>query len=104
VLAAAAERADGDTPDIATLDAVAADVLGESLFTYVSRERVEAALDPVESVASRDSAGGPAPEAVADQLADAEAEIDADAAALGDRRDALVDAADLLDAEVGEYA
>jgi len=103
VLAAAAERADGETPDIATLDAVAGEVLGESLFEYVSRERVEAALDPVRSVASRDSAGGPAPEAVADQLHAAEAGIDTDTTALGDRSDALDAAADTLASEVDDY-
>jgi len=103
VLAAAAERADGETPDLATLDAVAADVLGESLFEYVSRERVEAALDPVQSVASRDSVGGPAPEAVASQLDGSEAGIGADQTALEERSDALEDAAETLQAEVDHY-
>ncbi|MBB6647332.1 argininosuccinate lyase [Halobellus ruber] len=103
VLAAAAERADGGTPDVDALDAVATDVLGESLFEYVPRERIEAVLDPRESVASRDSAGGPAPEAVAAHLDAAEAGIDADAAALADRRDALEDAAGALEREVASY-
>ncbi|MDQ2056129.1 MULTISPECIES: argininosuccinate lyase [Halobellus] len=103
VLAAAAERADGETPDLATLDAVAADVLGESLFEYVSRERVEAALDPVQSVASRDSVGGPAPEAVASQLDGSEAGIDADQTALEERGDALEDATETLQTEVAHY-
>ncbi|RLM56754.1 argininosuccinate lyase [Halobellus sp. Atlit-31R] len=102
VLAAAAERADGGTPDLATLDAVAADVLGESLFEYVSRDHVEAALDPVQSVASRDSAGGPAPEAVASQLDGAEAGLAADRAALDERGDALDAAAETLQAEVND--
>ncbi|GGJ17188.1 argininosuccinate lyase [Halobellus salinus] len=100
VLATAAERADGDAPGIDTLDAVTAEVLGESLFTYVPRGRVEAIIDPRESVASRDSVGGPAPEAVAAQLDSAAAGIDADAAALSDRRDALDEAAGTLDQEV----
>jgi argininosuccinate lyase len=103
VLAAAAERTDGEAPDVDALDAVAADILGESLFEYVPRERVEAVLDPRESVASRDSAGGPAPEAVAAHLDGAAAGIDADAAALADRRDALEDAAGALDREVASY-
>jgi len=103
VLATAAERADGETPDADTLDAVTADVLGESLFEYVPRERVEAVLDPRESVASRDSAGGPAPEAVATRLESAAAGIDADTAALGERRDALDAAAETLDREVAAY-
>ena len=103
VLATAAERADDGTPDVETLDSVTVDVLGESLFAYVSRERVAAILDPRESVASRNSAGGPAPEAVATQLDAAEAGIDADAAGLGDRRDALDDAAGTLEREVAGY-
>ncbi|MGQ4556549.1 argininosuccinate lyase [Halobellus sp. GM3] len=104
VLAAAAERAQGETPDLETLDAVAADVLGESLFAHVSRERVEAALDPVESVASRDSLGGPAPSAVADQLDGADASLAADRASYDGRTDALDDAAESLQAEVDTYA
>ena len=103
VLATAAERADGGAPDVDTLDAVSTEVLGESLFTYVPRERVEAVLDPRESVASRDSAGGPAPEAVAAQLDSAVAGLDADAAALSDRRDALGEAAGTLQREVAAY-
>ena len=103
VLATAAERADGDAPDVDTLDAVATEVLGESLFEYVPRERVEAVLDPRESVASRDSAGGPAPEAVAAQLDSAAAGLDADTAALSDRRDALGEAAGRLQREVAAY-
>jgi len=104
VLAAAAERADGETPDLATLDAVAADVLGESLFEYVSRERVEAALDPIESVASRDSLGGPAPSAVASQLDDAESGLAAHRATYDDRTNALDEARETLQAEVNRYA
>ena len=103
VLAAAAERADDGTPDVDTLDSVAADVLGASLFEYVPRDRVEALLDPRESVASRDSAGGPAPARVAADLESASAGVDADTAALSDRRDALADAADALDREVAGY-
>ena len=103
VLATAAERADDGTPDVETLDSVATEVLGESLFEYVSRERIEAILDPRESVASRNSAGGPAPEAVAAQLDSADAGIDADTAALTDRRDELDDAASTLAEEVAGY-
>ena len=103
VLAAAAERGDDGTPDVDTLDSVATDVLGASLFEYVPRDRVEALLDPRESVASRDSAGGPAPEAVAAELESAAAGVDADTAALSGRRDALADAADALEREVARY-
>ena len=103
VLATAAERADGGTPDVDTLETVTTDVLGESLFTYVPRERVEAILDPRRSVASRDSAGGPAPDAVATQLESAEAGVDADTTALADRRDALADAAETLERAGAAY-
>ena len=103
VLATVAERADGGTPDVETLDSVTVDVLGESLFAYVPRERVEAILDPRESVASRNSVGGPAPEAVAAQLDAAEVGIDADTAALGDRRGGLDDAAGTLEREVAGH-
>ncbi|SFR32677.1 argininosuccinate lyase [Halogeometricum limi] len=100
VVAAAAERAGDGTPDLATLDASAEDVLDASLFEYVSRADVERALDPVDSVASRDSAGGPAPAAVAAQLDEATAELDAHRTALAERRDALDAAAEELTTEV----
>ncbi|MFB6131755.1 MAG: argininosuccinate lyase [Salinigranum sp.] len=91
------------TPSVDVLDAVAAEVLGESLFAHVDRERVEAALDPAESVAGRDSAGGPAPAAVRSQLEDAGAGVDADRAAIEARREALSEADDRLRAEVETY-
>jgi len=103
VLAEAAERSEGETPTVATLDEVAADVLGASLFEYVRREDVAAALDPAESVRSRDSPGGPAPEAVASQLDAADVGIDADSSALASRREALDEAASTLAAEVETY-
>jgi argininosuccinate lyase len=99
VVAAAAERADG-TPDLATLDASADEVLDASLFEYVSRADVQEALDPVHSVESRDSAGGPAPVAVATQLDEADADVDAHRTALADRREALDSAAERLATEV----
>ena len=67
--AAAQLGADEDAPDYEALSVVAEDVLDGPLSEYVDREAVEAALDPAESVAMRDSRGGPAPDAVADQLA-----------------------------------
>ncbi|TKX57965.1 argininosuccinate lyase [Halorubrum sp. SS7] len=106
IVATAAETvADDDSPAAAAakVDEAARKVAGEPLSAYVSREDVESALDPAESVASRDSAGGPAPEAVADALADAEAEIEGDEAALTAERDALADASEALDAEADRY-
>jgi argininosuccinate lyase len=78
-------------------------VTGEPLSAYVSREDVASALDPAESVASRDSPGGPAPEAVADELDAAAAGIEADDDALAAERDALAAASEALDAEVDRY-
>jgi argininosuccinate lyase len=69
----------------------------------VSREDVESALDPAASVASRDSAGGPAPDAVADELVAVEAGIEDDAAALTAARDALAAANEALETEVERY-
>ncbi|VTT86673.1 Argininosuccinate lyase [Halorubrum sp. DM2] len=105
VASAATEVADGDDPATAAakVDEAARTVLGESLFERVSREAVERVLDPAESVASRNSAGGPAPAAVAEELAAATAGIDADAAALDERREGLAAADDALDAEVATY-
>jgi argininosuccinate lyase len=100
--AAAASEADA-APEYAALDAAAEDVLGEPLAEHVDREAVEAALDPAESVAGRDSPGGPAPDAVAEQLATAEAELTDDESAVAAARDALAAADDALDAEVTDY-
>ena len=102
VLARAAATSEG-TPTVATLDAVTAEVLGESLFEYVPREAVEAALDPAESVASRDSTGGPAPDAVSAALAAVEEGLAADRTAVTTRREALTDARETLDSEVATY-
>ena len=104
VAAAAAELdADADAPDYDALSAVAAEVLGDPLDAYVDRAAVEAALDPTESVAMRDSRGGPAPEAVAEGLSAAEP-------VLGDHREtldaattAVGDATDRLATEVDGY-
>ncbi|WP_247010425.1 argininosuccinate lyase [Halorientalis litorea] len=119
VVALAAERS--VDPGYETLAAAAEEVLGESLSAYVereesetseaaseagqlvSREAVEAALDPAESVASRDSAGGPAPAAVEVQLSAAEDGIAAAREELGGRRERVADAAELLREEVATY-
>ncbi|WP_101295049.1 argininosuccinate lyase [Halegenticoccus soli] len=106
IVAEAAPDVDlGDDPAsaVATLDAAAERVVGEPVSAFVTRDAVESALDPGESVESRDSAGGPAAPAVADQLDDAETTADADAAALAARRDAIVEADDRLTAEVQRY-
>ncbi|MFC7229389.1 argininosuccinate lyase [Salinirubellus salinus] len=82
--------------DYETLDAAAEDVLDAPLAEYVEREAVEAALDPAESVASRDSLGGPAPDAVAAALERVLTGLDDDEGAHAERRDSLDGAADRL--------
>ncbi|SDY92308.1 argininosuccinate lyase [Halopenitus persicus] len=101
--AASIDDATDPTAAAAKLDAAAEDVLAESLFAYVSRDDVERALDPDASVASRDSAGGPAPEAVRTALADVDSRIAADGDRVADRRAALDRASDRLEAEVATY-
>ena len=105
VVARAAEtlQHDENAPDYATLDAVAEEVLDDSLSAYVDREAVERALDPAESVRTRDSRGGPAPEALTEQLEVATDRIASDERTLQDRQDALAAAAERLDSEVDTY-
>jgi len=96
-------RAAESGADLDAVDAAAQAVTGESLSDLVEPDVVAAALDPAESVAQRDSAGGPAPAAVQAALADALDGIDADATAAGSRRESLADAEDALAAEVADY-
>ncbi|MEF8856529.1 MAG: argininosuccinate lyase, partial [Haloplanus sp.] len=104
VVATAAERADGETPDMATLEAAFETVVGESLAEVADPDHVAAALAVEESVAMRDSRGGPAPAALTASLERAHEGLDADRAALDSRRSAVEDAADGLGAEVARYA
>ncbi|WP_418281838.1 argininosuccinate lyase [Halorubrum sp. DTA98] len=106
IVADAAESIeDGDTPELAAarVDEAARDVTGESLFEYVSRADVERTLDPTASVASRDSAGGPAPETVRADLSAADRDLSEDREALVAAREALATAAETLDEEVASY-
>jgi argininosuccinate lyase len=102
VVASAATEATG-TPDVETIAAVTGDVLGESLFEYVDRDALEAALDPAASVESRDSSGGPAPTAVSDWFDGAVEALAADDAAVAARRERLAAADERLRAEVDGY-
>jgi argininosuccinate lyase len=108
VVARAAERAEERSAaggaDYEAVATAAETVLDDSLSSYVSREAVEAALDPVESVASRDSLGGPAPDAVAAHIERGETALAADAATLEERREALATAEAALREEVNAYA
>ncbi|PSP54658.1 argininosuccinate lyase [Halobacteriales archaeon QS_1_67_19] len=86
------------------LDAAAEDALGDSLSAYVEREAVETALDPEASVATRDSAGGPALAEVTAALDEAAGAAAADEQELTDARAALADADERLRGEVSRYA
>jgi argininosuccinate lyase len=99
IVALAAE----DGAELDAVDAAAREVTGESLSDLVDPELVAAALDPVESVAQRDSLGGPAPAAVEAALADVLDGLDADETAVAAEREALADAEDDLAAEVAAY-
>jgi len=96
VVASAAERG----ADFGAVAAAAEEHLEDSLESYVDPAAVEATLDPAESVASRSSTGGPAPEAVEETLSDARGRLEADREGLAARTDALAAARDRLDAEV----
>ncbi|ELY36426.1 argininosuccinate lyase [Natronorubrum tibetense] len=89
--------------DYDAIESAAQEVLGEPLESFVDPTAVEAALDPVESVASRDSQGGPAPEAVADQLEAAREALSADEETLAKMDDALEVAHEVLREEVNGY-
>jgi argininosuccinate lyase len=99
VVALAAERAE-DSVVYADLDTAASEVLGDGLDAYADREAIVAALDPAESVRSRDSVGGPAPDAIEDGLTNARAAIDADRETHRARLSALEDAETTLESEV----
>ncbi len=104
VAEAAAELGpDRDAPDYDALSAVAAEVLGDPLDEYVDREAVEAALDPTESVAMRDSRGGPAPDAVSDQLAAAADVVSSHRGRLDAAEATVSEARDRLRTEVDGY-
>jgi argininosuccinate lyase len=89
--------------DYAAIEAAATEVLDEPLDSHVSREDVEATLDPVESVASRDSLGGPAPEAVDAQLESATKALEADTEARDEREETLETAHETLTEVVHDY-
>ncbi|MFD1640504.1 argininosuccinate lyase [Halohasta litorea] len=105
VVALAAEEAeDRDTGvSAALLDSATEDVLGESLFKYVDEQAVAAALDPAQSVESRDSQGGPATAAVESTIAGARETLADDSDALADRQAALDEAETTLAKEVDQY-
>jgi argininosuccinate lyase len=94
---------EAETPDAAALAAAAHEVLGESLWDHVDREAVERVLDPRESVGTRDSRGGPAPDAVAAHLDRARDGLAGDRTTVDQRRAAVDDACERLDREVSRF-
>jgi argininosuccinate lyase len=100
--ATAAETLEGD-PDVASLEAAAQDVLDGSLTDYVDRETLDATLDPAESVAMRDSRGGPAPAATEASAKRARKRLDDDRGTVADREAAVAAAAETLQREVRRY-
>jgi len=105
VVALAAEEAEDEDTEVsaALLDSATEDVLGESLFKYVDESAVDDALDPAQSVGSRDSQGGPAAAAVESAIAGAHETLAADSDALADRQAVLDEAETTLQEEVDEY-
>jgi argininosuccinate lyase len=108
VVALAVQGADdasgaADELDVAAVEAAAETVLGEDLGAYVDRETLAATLDPAESVAMRDSRGGPAPGAVTASVERARERLDGDRVAVDDRREAVAAAEDALATEVDAY-
>jgi len=90
--------------DCDAIAAAAREELDAPLEAYVDPEAVERALDPAESVRSRDSAGGPASSAVSESRDDARAAIGSDRDAVELRRAALSTAREELREEVSRYA
>ncbi len=105
VVAAAAQefQESGEQPTYETIADAAAGILEEPLDSYVDREAVEEALDPAESVAMRNSAGGPAPEAVENQLSAAREGLGADREQVEKREEKIEVAAEKLQTEVDSY-
>ncbi len=102
-LVALAASESGETPSeqLAALEAAAEDVLEAPLSSYVDREAVKSALEPAQSVESRNSTGGPAPVAVGAQLEAARDSFEADKQALENRTAALETADEQLTATLG---
>jgi argininosuccinate lyase len=99
MVAHAAERGG----DYDALEAASKDVLGEPLESYVDPGAVEDALDPEASVASRNSLGGPAPDAVASQLESAREALEDHETTRAETAEALEDAHAALREEVNDY-
>ncbi|PSQ31315.1 argininosuccinate lyase [Halobacteriales archaeon SW_6_65_46] len=95
-------RAAEQGADRAAIESAAAET-GVDLDEYIEPTALDAALDPEQSVASRDSYGGPAPETVASALDRATADVADAQAALAARTETLTEGETLLETEVASY-
>ena len=92
-----------ERPDLGTIESAVGEILDRDLDDIVDPAAVEEALDPAESVAMRDSRGGPAPGAVAAHLDSAREDLEADRTSLSARREAVAAAETDLETEVATY-
>lgn len=90
--------------DAAAIESAAEEVLDEPLDAYISNEEIQAALDPIQSVASRDSRGGPAPSAVNAQLDSVAKTLESDREALTNQQANIESAHETLTEVVHRYA
>jgi argininosuccinate lyase len=89
--------------DLAAVQGATEAVTGQPLTDFVDVAAIEAALDPEESVAARDSVGGPAPAAVQAALETANDDIETDRLRLDERVDGIESAETTLEAVVDAY-
>jgi argininosuccinate lyase len=105
VATAALERADGaDAVDVAAIEAAFLAVGGGPLADHIEPDLVGGALDPFESVRSRDSVGGPAPARVAEDVEAARDGAAAHREAVASARGDLDDAEERLARAVSRHA
>lgn len=90
--------------DAAAIESAAEEVLDEPLDAYISNEEIQAALDPIQSVASRDSRGGPAPSVVNAQLDSIAKTLESDREALTNQQANIESAHETLTEVVHRYA
>ncbi|UWG49113.1 Argininosuccinate lyase [Halanaeroarchaeum sp. HSR-CO] len=101
--AAEAGAARDDEPGLADVEAATREVTGSALAEFAAAEAVESALDPTESVSSRDSRGGPAPGAADETLDDLTSAVAAHRDAVQTRQTNLDDAAKRLQEVVASH-
>lgn len=89
--------------DYAALDAAARDIIGQSIDDVVPRDDIDAALDPEQNVAMRDSTGGPAPAVLLEAIDRATAAVEADHTSLTEAATALTNAEDNRQTTVARY-